>query len=158
MEPTYFRTAAAFRRWLEKHHGDRDELMIGFYKLGSGQGGMTYREAVDEALCFGWIDGVRRSVDADRYENRFSPRTPKSHWSAVNTKRAKELIAEGRMASPGLAAFERRDAADTARGEHGFDRALERAFRADAEAWTSFQAQPPGYRRVATFWVMSAKR
>jgi uncharacterized protein YdeI (YjbR/CyaY-like superfamily) len=163
MKPRFFRSAAEFRAWLAANHAKASELMVGFYKVASGKGGITYREAVDEALCFGWIDGVRRGIDDDRYENRFTPRKPKSYWSDVNTKRAKELIAEGRMAPPGLAAYERRDASETRRYSFerdaaDFDAAQKREFRAAKTAWAYFSAQPPGYRKVAIWWVVSAKR
>ena len=163
MKPRFFRSAAEFRAWLSANHAKASELMVGFYKVASGKGGITYKEAVDEALCFGWIDGVRRGIDDDRYANRFTPRKPKSYWSEVNTKRAKELIADGRMTPAGLAAFERRDASETRkysfeRDTADLDAAQRREFRADKKAWTFFSAQPPGYRKVAIWWVVSAKR
>jgi uncharacterized protein YdeI (YjbR/CyaY-like superfamily) len=136
---------------------------VGFVKKATGAASLTYREALDEALCHGWIDGVRKSVGADRYTIRFSPRKADSFWSAVNTRRARELVAEGRMAAPGLAAFERRDMTRTA--EYSYERkgasfspAEERLFRANRKAWEFFQAQPPGYRRTCTWFVASAKR
>jgi uncharacterized protein YdeI (YjbR/CyaY-like superfamily) len=107
-QPIFFQTSAEFRAWLQEHHATVDELLVGFFKKGSGRASMTWAEAVDQALCFGWIDGVRRSVDEDRYTNRFTPRRPRSTWSAVNIRRAQELIDEGLMRPSGLAAFERR--------------------------------------------------
>ena len=108
MKPAFFRTPAAFRAWLARHHGSEKELWVGFYKVKSGRGGMVYKQALDEALCYGWIDGMVRRVDEERYAQRFTPRKPRSNWSEVNLRRAQELIAEGRMEQPGLAAFERR--------------------------------------------------
>ena len=164
MEPTFFATPADFRAWLDANHADRDELIVGFHKKGSGRPSITWPEAVDEALCFGWIDGVRRSIDGDSYSNRFTPRRPRSNWSAINIRRVGELIEEGRMTPAGLAAFERRDVARS--GVYSFerhepaklDKAQERRFRAAADAWEWFQSQPPWYRRAALHWVVSAKR
>jgi uncharacterized protein YdeI (YjbR/CyaY-like superfamily) len=158
----FFDTAAAFRRWLAAHHASERELLVGFHKKASGQPGISYKEAVDEALCFGWIDGIKKRVDEHRYTHRFTPRRAGSIWSLINTNRAKELIALRRMAKPGLLAFERRDPKKT--GIYSFERpstfnsALERAFRRNTAAWAFFRAQPPGYRRLLTFWVMSAKQ
>jgi uncharacterized protein YdeI (YjbR/CyaY-like superfamily) len=163
VKPVFFKNAGAFRKWLETHHSSESELWAGFYKASTGKGGVSYKEAVDEGLCFGWIDGVRKSLDDESYVQRFSPRTAKSYWSAVNTKRAKELIAEGRMHAAGTAAFERRDAASSAR--YSFEREtaeLTRAqlarFKANRPAWTYFESEAPWYRRAVTHWVTSAKR
>ena len=164
MTPTFFATPADFRRWLQTHHRREQELWVGFYRKATGRPSITWAEAVDEALCFGWIDGVRKSVDADSYMNRFTPRRPGSIWSAVNTKRAAELMAAGRMRAAGQAAFERRDERKTAAYSPDrqqpleFDAALAARFRANRAAWRFFQAQPPGYRRSCTHLVMSAKR
>lgn len=163
MTARYFASAAEFRRWLEAHHATERELPVGFYKKGSGKPGISYQDALDEALCFGWIDGVKKRVDAHRYTHRFSPRKPGSIWSVANTKRVKALIALGRMAAPGLEAFRRRDPAKTRlhsleNRPSTFDAALERAFRRHAAAWTFFRAQPAGYQRLMTFWVMAAKQ
>lgn len=156
----YFRTAAAFRAWLERHGESARELWVGFWKKGSGRPSVTYPEALDEALCFGWIDGVRRSVDAERYTIRFTPRTSASYWSVVNIRRAEVLKARGRMSTAGLAAFDQR-ARKPARYSfenrpERLDTALARTFRAAKDAWAFFQAQPPGYRRTAIWYVMSA--
>jgi uncharacterized protein YdeI (YjbR/CyaY-like superfamily) len=159
----YFRSAAEFRRWLRAHHASASEIWVGFYKKGSGRRGITNAEALDEALCFGWIDGVRHGVDAERYMNRYSPRTPNSYWSEINTARALELIAAGRMEPAGRAAFERRDRARTK--AYSFEQRTaalsptqERTFRRNRAAWTFWSGQPPGYRRTASWWVISAKR
>ena len=159
----FFKTPAHFRAWLEKQHDKTSELWLGYYKKGSGRPSITYKEAVDEALCFGWIDGVAKGIDADSYMQRFTPRRAKSYWSAVNTKRAKELIAARRMAAPGLAAFERRDKAATAkysfeREAAAFDAASLKEFRANRAAWSFFSEQAPYYRRIMAHWVSSAKR
>ena len=108
MAPTFFKTPAALRRWFKTHHATTAELWIGFYKKDSGRGGVVYRQALDEALCVGWIDGMARRIDAASYMQRFTPRRPRSDWSAINIARANELVAEGRMQNSGLAAFERR--------------------------------------------------
>jgi len=161
--PTFFRTPAQFRRWLEKNHAAVPELWVGFYKVGSGRGGLTYKEALDEALCFGWIDGVRKALDDEAFVQRFTPRTPKSYWSAVNIARANELQRAGRLHASGAAAFARRDKTPPARysferGEAAFDAPFDKQFRANARAWAFFQAEAPWYRRVVTHWVTSAKK
>jgi uncharacterized protein YdeI (YjbR/CyaY-like superfamily) len=139
------------------------ELVVGFYKTGSGKGGLTYREALDEALCAGWIDGVRRSVDAASYSIRFTPRKSRSTWSAVNIRRAEELSRLGLMQAPGQAAFAERDVQRAKlysyeRETGSLEPAQEKRFQANARAWKFFSAQPPYYRRTATWWVISAKR
>jgi uncharacterized protein YdeI (YjbR/CyaY-like superfamily) len=120
VKPKFFRTPDAFRQWLEKHHATERELLVGFYRKSTGKQSITYPEAVDQALCFGWIDGVRRSIDADSYYNRFTPRKRKSNWSRINIARVDELIAEGLMQPSGLAAFEARDA--EADAKYSFER------------------------------------
>ena len=162
MQPRYFVSPVDFRRWLEKNHGDAAELFVGFHKKSSGHPSITYSEALDEALCFGWIDGVRKSVDETRYTIRFTPRRPKSKWSAVNIKRAGELKAFGRLKPSGLAAFEGREQVKAGYSyeerPHALDSVCEERFRAHPKAWEFFQAQPPGYRRTVSFWIMSAKK
>ncbi len=160
---TYFPDAASLRRWLARHHAAVRELIVGFHKRAGGTPSITYPEALDEALCFGWIDGVRRSVDAVRYTVRFTPRKPKSYWSAVNVRKALALVRAGRMRKPGLAAFEARDPKHTER--YSFEQSRPRmpsaelkAFKANAGAWAFWSAQPPGYRKVTTFFVASAKK
>ncbi|HET7707393.1 MAG TPA: YdeI/OmpD-associated family protein [Thermoanaerobaculia bacterium] len=164
MEPTFFPTPAAFRRWLKKNHRTARELFVGFYKKGTGRPSITWPEAVDEALCFAWIDGVRRTIDDESYVIRFTPRRPGSNWSLINIRKVKALIREGRMQPAGLAAFEARKAEKS--GVYSFeqrenaklDRKAEAKFKANKAAWKFFQSQPPGYRKVAVFYVMSAKR
>ncbi len=164
LKPVYFESAAAFRRWLAKHHATETELFVGFLKKSSGRRSLTYVEALDEALCFGWIDGVRLSLDAHRWVQRFTPRKAKSVWSLVNVRKVEALVAAGRIAPAGTRAFQAREERRT--GLYSFEQGQEpklgraelRAFRAKAKAWAFFQAQPPGYERTATFWVMSAKK
>ena len=164
MKPRFFATPAKLRAWLEGHHADRDELLVGFHKKASGKPSVTWREAVDEALCFGWIDGVRKSLGADSYTVRFTPRRPRSIWSAVNVGRVAELSQLGRMTPAGMKAFEARREDRTGVYSHEqtqaarFTRAQQRRFRDNPQAWEFFQSQPPGYRRQATWWVVSAKR
>ena len=161
--PRFFRTSAAFREWLEKNHVRAAELWVGFYKKGSGRGGLTYPEAVDEALCFGWIDGVRKSFDAESYMNRFTPRRKGSIWSAANVKRFAELTDAQRMHPAGLKVFNERDPDKTNR--YSFERetvqfspAQLARFKKNRKAWQFFESQPPSYRKVATWWVVSAKQ
>ncbi len=163
MKPTPFASAAHFRAWLEEHHATVRELLIRLFKTHARTGGLTYREALDESLCFGWIDGVRRRLDEDSFVQRFTPRRPKSFWSKVNIKRYRELEAEGRVRPQGRAAFDARDL--QTKGRYSFEsrpRALApfyaRKVRADAKAWAFYQSQPPWYRRVTAFWVMGAKK
>ena len=163
MKPQFFPSPAAFRRWLGGNHAKVRELLVGFYKKDSGKGGLTYKEGVDEALCFGWIDGVRRRWDETRYTIRFTPRKARSIWSAVNRKRARELEAQGLMAAAGLAAFHGRDKRKQNqysfenRGR-GLDPVYQKTFRANRPAWAYFQAQPPWYQRTSSWWVISAKQ
>jgi len=160
----YFAKPEELRAWLDRHHDDRDELLVGFHKRGSGVPSVTWPEAVDEALCFGWIDGVRRSVDERRYTIRFTPRRPRSVWSAVNIRRAKALEREGRMRPAGQRAFARRADERSAiysyeqRRTAQLDPEMQERFRAARTAWEFFQGQPPWYRRAAVHWVTSAKR
>jgi uncharacterized protein YdeI (YjbR/CyaY-like superfamily) len=162
MEPTFFRSPEAFRAWLLEHHASEQELLLGFYKKRSGVTGFTQAQAVDEALCFGWIDGHMRALDENRYTARFTPRTPHSIWSAVNIRRAEQLIAQGRMEPAGLKTFTGRDPRQAGRYSfenrpQSLDQADETVFRANAPAWAFFQAQIPSYQRTAIWWVISAK-
>jgi uncharacterized protein YdeI (YjbR/CyaY-like superfamily) len=163
-EPTFFAEPADFRAWLEENHERAAELWVGFHKKATARPSITWPQAVDEALCFGWIDGVRRSLGDESYMIRFTPRKPRSTWSAVNIARAKELVAEGRMRPAGLAAFEARsdDRSAIYAYEQRHDAKLapdeEREFRANPRAWEFFQAQAPWYRKNALWWIVSAKR
>lgn len=164
MESIFFASAAEFRAWLEENHDKSQELWIGFYKKNAGKTGLTYPESVDLALCFGWIDGIRKSLDDTRYTNRFTPRKPGSNWSEKNINRVGELISEGLMHPAGLKAFEERTAAKSGvysyeqRKEARLSDAQEEQFRANPKAWDYFQAQPPSYRQTAVWWVVSAKK
>ena len=163
MKAKFFETASEVARWLAAHHGKARELLVGFHTRGSVRGGLTYREALDQALAYGWIDGVRKRVDAHAYTIRFTPRKKGSFWSVVNTKRVGELIKLRRMKAPGLKAFRERDAARTSKysyeREHlTLDAQSLRELRADKKAFAFFDALPPGYKRIVIFWVMSAKR
>lgn len=164
MTPTFFATPAEFRAWLEEHHAAATELLVGFHKKGSGRPSITWPESVDQALCFGWIDGVRRRIDDESYTIRFTPRKARSTWSAVNVRRVAELTAQGRMRPAGLAAFERRSGDRTGiysyeqRRQAALGEEHERRFRENAKAWEWFQSQPPWYRRAAAWWVISPKR
>lgn len=161
--PKFFRDADQLRAWLAKNHAKQTELWVGLYKKGSGRPSITWPELVDQLLCFGWIDGVRKSVDEDSYAIRVTPRKQGSTWSAVNLKRAPELIEFGLMEPPGRAAYDARDEAKTNR--YSFEREnvaltpeFEAMFRKNRKAWSFFESQPPGYRKTATWYVMSAKR
>ena len=162
--PKFFRTPKHFRAWLAKNHDRADVLWVGYYRKDTGRPTITWPESVDEALCFGWIDGIRKKVDDISYKVRFTPRRARSVWSVVNIGRIAVLTKEGRMQPAGAAAFERRDENNTRR--YSFEnrptaklsRADEREFRRDHEAWKFFDAQPPGYKRLAAFWIINAKR
>lgn len=159
----FFADQWEFRAWLDVNHATAIELVVGFYKVGSGRGNLTWSEAVDQALCYGWIDGVRRKIDAQSYCNRFTPRRTGSNWSAVNIKKVEALTSSGLMRPAGIAAFERRTE-DRSRvysfetGEVLLDPDLEAHFRADPAAWEYFCALAPSYRRLSIHWLMSAKR
>jgi uncharacterized protein YdeI (YjbR/CyaY-like superfamily) len=163
-EPVFFTTPADWRAWLEEHHAGEREVLVGFWKKGSGRPSITWPESVDEALCFGWIDGVRRRIDDESYSIRFTPRKARSIWSAVNIARVAELTEQGRMQPAGLAAFARRS--DDRSGIYSYERdeaavlpeAYERRLRENAAAAEFFDRQPPSYRKVALHWVGSAKK
>lgn len=163
MKLKYFKSTADFREWLEANHTEATELWLGIYKKDSGKKGISYAEALDEALCYGWIDGVRKSVDELSFKQRFTPRKPKSNWSLINIGHVARLKKTGRMMPAGLKAFAAREAEKS--GVYSFENKprplspeLERQFKSDKPAWEFFQRQPPGYRRLMSFWVMSAKR
>ena len=164
MEPLYFESPAAWRRWLTDHHADTSELWVGFHKRATGKPSLTWPQSVDEALCFGWIDGLRKRIDADRYKIRFSPRRPGSIWSAVNVRRVAELTKRKRMRAAGRRAFKARREAKTAvysfeqRDNPKMTPPLARKFKADAASWRFFTAQAPSYQRMMTWWVISAKQ
>ena len=160
---TFFETPAAFARWLRRHHRTAAELWVGYYKRATGRPSLTWPESVREALRFGWIDGLRRSIDGESYKIRFTPRRPRSNWSQVNVRFAEELIAEGKMEPAGLAAFEARSARGPSvytyeREEGAAEAHVEGELRRNRAAWAFFQAQPPWYRRTSARWVMSARK
>lgn len=158
----FFKSPAEFNKWLGRNHAKATELWVGYYKRATGKPSMTWPESVQEALCYGWIDGVRKSVDAESYMIRFTPRKPTSNWSAVNVGYVEKLIAEGRMKPAGLKAYKARKEHKTAvysfENRKTLDPAYEKKIRANKKAWAFFAAQPPWYRRTAGHWVMDAKR
>jgi uncharacterized protein YdeI (YjbR/CyaY-like superfamily) len=162
--PRFFRTGAQWRKWLDQNHAEADELWLGFHKKATGKPSMTWAQSVDEALCFGWIDGIRKSVDDGSYKIRFTPRRASSNWSLVNTKRVGELTKLGRMHPAGLEAFAARQEkrsgiyAYEQRKSAALNAQQEKRFRANKAAWDFFRSQPASYRQTATWWVVSAKR
>jgi len=163
MSITFFETPAAFGKWLAKNHATVTELWVGFYKKSSGRPSITWPESVDEALCYGWIDGLRKSIDDVSYKIRFSPRKPRSIWSAVNIRRAEFLISEGRMKPDGLKAFEARQ--ENRSGIYSYEQRPERLdepyasiLRKNKSAHAYFESRSPSYRRAVIWWIISAKR
>lgn len=164
MTPQFFTESGEFRQWLEQHHNSEQELWVGYYKKGAGKPTITWPESVDEALCYGWIDGLRKSLGAESYMIRFTPRKPRSIWSVVNMNRVEELKSQGRMKPEGLRAYELRSAERSA--VYSFEQkepaklsdAFEERIRANQQAWNYFQAQAPWYKKAAIHWVMSAKK
>jgi uncharacterized protein YdeI (YjbR/CyaY-like superfamily) len=163
-EAVFFRTPAEWRAWLDAHAADATELWVGFFKRGARETGITWPQAVDQALCFGWIDGRRQSIDARRYRIRFTPRSARSIWSTVNVARVAELAADGLMRPAGLEAFARRRERWSGIYSHEqsaapeLDATQEEQFRERPEAWAFFTLQAPSYRKAALWWVVSAKR
>jgi uncharacterized protein YdeI (YjbR/CyaY-like superfamily) len=163
MDPIYFETPADFRAWLEHNHSKAEALPVGFYKKGTGQPSMTWPESVEEALCFGWIDGVRKGVDADRYTIRFTPRKTGSIWSTVNVAKVQVLLDEGRMQPAGLAAFQARKENRSGiysheQGDVDLPEPYQGLLRENTAAWEFFEKQPASYRKAASWWVASAKQ
>ncbi|MFL5765566.1 MAG: YdeI/OmpD-associated family protein [Bacteroidia bacterium] len=163
MSPTFFSTPALFRKWLEKNHKKEKELLVGFYKVGSGIPSMTWPESVDEALCFGWIDGVRKSLGKESYTIRFTPRKPNSIWSTVNVKKMEALTKKGLMKPEGLAAFQHRKEHRSGIYTHELasielSKEFEKIFRSNKKAWTFFSSQAPYYQKVIRKWIMTAKQ
>jgi uncharacterized protein YdeI (YjbR/CyaY-like superfamily) len=164
VKPAFFATPEEFRAWLEEHHETASELWVGFYKKASGKPSITWPEAVEQALCFGWIDGVRHSLDDESYTNRFTPRKPTSNWSLINVAKVEELEQRGLMAPAGLRAYEARKPERT--GVYSSERVqpavlpseFEERLRANSAATEWFEGRPPGYRKTAIHWVISAKR
>ena len=164
MKATFFPTPAAFRAWLKKHHKTADQLWVGYYRKESGRPTMTWSESVDEALCFGWIDGIRKKINDEAYTNRFTPRRSGSNWSAINIAKVDVLTRQKRMQAAGRAAFAKRTEVKSRiytyeqKDVAPFEKAFERQFKANKKAWIFFQAQAPWYRRLMTRWVSSAKQ
>jgi uncharacterized protein YdeI (YjbR/CyaY-like superfamily) len=161
--PTFFKTAAEFRRWLKKHHQTAADLWVGYYRKDSGKPSITWQESVDEALCFGWIDGIRKKISDEAYTNRFTPRRPTSNWSAINIGRVAELTRLKRMQPAGVAAFEKRTEKKS-RVYHyeqqdipEFPPEIEKKFKKNKKAWEFFLRLPPYYRKGETRWITSAK-
>ena len=160
---TFFSTPAAFRQWLQTHAAQATELLVGFHKVGSGRPCMTWSESVDEALCFGWIDGVRKSINKESYQIRFTQRKPTSIWSAINIKKVEELTKQGLMQPAGLASFEKRVESRSKiysyeKDEAELTQSFKKQFKANKKAWNYFQALAPSYKKVSTHWVMRAKQ
>jgi uncharacterized protein YdeI (YjbR/CyaY-like superfamily) len=158
----FFEAPVELRAWLDANHGKASELWVGYWKKGSGQRGITYQQSVDEALAFGWIDGLTRKIDGDRYATRFTPRRPTSNWSDANIRRVGELGAQGRMTEAGMRAFAMRSARQP--GEYRYEtrppdlpEPYAERFRRDEPAWRFWSGQRPSYRRSMTWWVVSAK-
>lgn len=163
MAPVYFKNQNEFRKWLEENHNRADEIIVGYYKVGTGKHNMTWSQSVDQALCFGWIDGIRRSIDNEKYCIRFTPRKPASTWSNVNIKKVEDLRKKGLMKKPGLEVFNKRK--KTKSGTYSFenrntrlDGSLEEIFKASKNAWAFFAKQAPSYQKTRIYWVMSAKQ
>jgi uncharacterized protein YdeI (YjbR/CyaY-like superfamily) len=163
MTPTFFAGQKEFRKWLDKNHKKETELVVGFYKVDSGKPSMTWSQSVDEALCFGWIDGVRTSIDKSSYQIRFTPRKPTSIWSAVNIQKIKDLTKQGLMKPAGVASFKNRKENKSKIYPHENDEVefssdFEKKFKANNIAWNYFQTLAPSYRKSSKNWVMSAKQ
>lgn len=163
MNPKFFKTPSAFRKWLEAHHARSKQLWVGFYKKGSGKPSIDWPESVDEALCFGWIDGIRKSIDEESYQIRFTPRKPASVWSAVNIKNVEKLVKENRIQPAGLKAFAARK--ENRSGIYSYEQRPAQMvepylgkLKRNKAAWEFFQAQPAGYRKQMNWWVVSAKQ
>lgn len=163
MKPLFFETAAAFRKWLQKNHTSETAVIVGYYKAGTSKPSMNWSESVDQALCFGWIDGVRRSIDEESYCNRFTPRKPKSNWSAININKVETLKKKGLMQPAGLAAYEKRQESKSKiysyeKEAAQLDTNSERIFKSSKKAWNWFNEQAPYYKRLSIHWVMDARQ
>lgn len=163
LHPTFFSSSKDFRKWFEKNHDKAKELIVGFYKVTSGKKSITWSESVDEAIRFGWIDGVRKSSDAESYFIRFTPRKPTSIWSAINIKKVEELIKKGLMHPPGLAAFSKRQEKKSAiysyeKEPETLSPAFLKKLKANKKAWIFFQTMAPSYQRTCVHWIMTAKQ
>ena len=163
MLPVFFANSTDFRKWLEENHQTETELFVGYYNVGTKKPSINWSESVDEALCFGWIDGIRKSIDNESYCNRFTPRNPKSNWSAINIKKVEELIRVGKMAPAGLAAFKKRSEERSViysyeNRPEKFDPEMESLFKEQVDAWNFFSKLSPSNQKTNIYWVMSAKQ
>jgi uncharacterized protein YdeI (YjbR/CyaY-like superfamily) len=163
MEAKFFKTQSEFRKWLEENHDKETELIVGYYKVGSGRPSMTWSQSVDQALCFGWIDSIRRSIDSESYCNRFTPRRPTGIWSAINIAKVEELTKNGLMHPAGIAAYKRLNPEKSKiysceSGEKTLPPEFEQQFRSDPAAWIFFEKQPPSYRKRIIHWILSGKQ
>jgi uncharacterized protein YdeI (YjbR/CyaY-like superfamily) len=163
MTPIYFANQKKFRKGLKENHKKETELFVGYYKVGTGKPSMTWSQSVDEALCYGWIDGIRKSVDKESYCIRFTPRKPTSNWSAVNIKKMEKLIQLGLMQQAGLEVFKKRKEENSEiysfeKGAKQFVTSFEKKFKINKKAWAFFITQAPSYQKTAIHWVMSAKQ
>ncbi len=163
MNPTFFSSPLEFRKWLEENHAVEKEILVGFHKVATGKPSISWSESVDQAICFGWIDGIRKSIDNESYSIRFTPRKPKSIWSAVNMKKIEELTTSGLMHPAGISAYEKRELHRTAIYSYEnkpveLPQAFEEKFRVNEKAWNFFQKQAPNYKKTAMYLVMSAKQ
>lgn len=163
MKPTFFSTQTEFRKWLEKNFDKETELLVGFYKVDTNKPSMSWSQSVDQALCFGWIDGVRKSIDKESYSIRFTPRKKTSIWSAINIKKVEELIKSGQMNTAGLKAFSLRTENKSRIYSHeneeiALDTKFETQFKKNKIAWEFFKNQAPSYRKAITHWIMTAKQ
>ena len=161
--PLFFNNSSEFREWLIKNHQTENEILVGYYKVKTQKPSMTWSESVDEAICFGWIDGIRKSVDEESYTIRFTPRNPKSNWSAVNIKKMEEMVRLGKMTPAGMAAFEKRKEDKSVvysyeNRPEKLDPVFENKFREKIEAWNFFSEQAPSYKKTVFYWIMSAKQ
>lgn len=162
-QPVFFRSKPAFRKWLEEHHEQAKELLVGFYKVSSGRESISWSESVDEAICFGWIDGVRKSINEESYCIRFTPRKPGSTWSMINIRKAEELMRQGLMHPAGITAFSKRK--ENKSGIYSYEKDpvtlskdFMKMFQSNKKAWKFFQSMPPSYVNPATHWVMTARQ
>lgn len=163
MKPIFFRNTKELRDWFEKNHKQEKELLVGYYKRATGKESITWSESVDAALCFGWIDGIRKSFDEEKYIIRFTPRNPKSNWSAINIKKVEELKKLGLMKPAGLKVYEQKDIKKVERYSYErtrieLDKKFLKLFKKNKKAWNYYNAQAPSYKKICTLWVMSAKR
>ncbi len=163
MKPKFFKTANDFREWLEKNHSKKTELLVGFYKVDSGKPSITYDESVEQALCYGWIDGVRKSFGPDSYTMRFTPRKPKSNWSAINVERVKKLLAKKLMRPAGIAAYEKLDDKKVKvysyeNAPTALDEVAEKKIKKNKAAWEFYQSTPPSYKKMIAWWISNAKQ